>query len=264
MNKIKLIVSDLDGTLLDCHEQLPKNWSIVFQQCQEKGILFSAASGRQLLNMESSFPNDKDKMLFIAENGTCIKYNNEILYKSTLNQTKISNLIKNARTIKNCWAVYCADDRGYIDSKDSHLVEECNKYFSKLEIVDDLLDVKDECCKVAIYKTDGVEGDCLESFKQYSDEFDITVSAHVWLTICNKNESKGNALKLFQEKFNISKEETMVFGDYLNDVSLMDCAYYSYAMENAHPELKKHARFIAPSNNEGGVMQVVEEMLKSQ
>ena len=49
----------------------------------------------------------------------------------------------------------------------------------------------------------------------------------------------------------------MVFGDYLNDLEMMLSGYYSYAMENAHEDLKKVARFRAKSNNDNGVIDVI-------
>lgn len=71
--------------------------------------------------------------------------------------------------------------------------------------------------------------------------------------------NKGIALNKIKEKLNIEHKETMVFGDYLNDYEMMDSAYYSYAMENAHPKLKEKARFIAPKNTKNGVIEVIKK-----
>ena len=54
----------------------------------------------------------------------------------------------------------------------------------------------------------------------------------------------------------------MVFGDYNNDLEMMERSYYSYAMENAHPNVKKAARFITKSNNEAGVEMVLASLLE--
>jgi hydroxymethylpyrimidine pyrophosphatase-like HAD family hydrolase len=52
----------------------------------------------------------------------------------------------------------------------------------------------------------------------------------------------------------------MVFGDYLNDLEMLGKAHYSYAMANAHPDIKKIARFIAKSNDENGVVEILSEI----
>lgn len=64
-----------------------------------------------------------------------------------------------------------------------------------------------------------------------------------------------------QKKFGITREQTMVFGDYLNDLEMMQQAYFSYAMENAHPDVKKVSNFLAKSNEENGVTVVLQQML---
>lgn len=50
-------------------------------------------------------------------------------------------------------------------------------------------------------------------------------------------------------------------GDYLNDLEMMSTAYFSYAMENAHKDLKKVANFEAPSNTKNGVLKVIKEVV---
>lgn len=74
--------------------------------------------------------------------------------------------------------------------------------------------------------------------------------------------NKGIAIKEIQEKLDIKYDETMVFGDYLNDLEMMENAYYSYAMENAHDDLKKISRFSAKKNTEDGVIEKIKEVIK--
>jgi hydroxymethylpyrimidine pyrophosphatase-like HAD family hydrolase len=72
--------------------------------------------------------------------------------------------------------------------------------------------------------------------------------------------SKGMAIRMTQQNLNISYDETMVFGDYLNDYSMMEEAKYSYAMKNAHPQLKEVANFITKEDNDNnGVLETIKE-----
>ena len=75
------------------------------------------------------------------------------------------------------------------------------------------------------------------------------------------NANKGYALKLIQEKYNIAPAETMVFGDYNNDLEMLALAHYSFAMENAHPYVKKVANYSTASNDAFGVEKVLEKLL---
>jgi len=69
-------------------------------------------------------------------------------------------------------------------------------------------------------------------------------------------------MKIIQQTFNIGFEQTMVFGDYLNDLEMMHEGYFSYAMENAHDDIKNASRFVTASNDEDGVMKVLEMIFK--
>ena len=80
--------------------------------------------------------------------------------------------------------------------------------------------------------------------------------------ISRKGADKGAALELIQRKLGISPEETMVFGDQMNDAEMMRQARFSYAVANAVPEIRAMAAFEAPSNQENGVMQVLGKLLE--
>ena len=87
-----------------------------------------------------------------------------------------------------------------------------------------------------------------------------------WLDIYSSNANKGTAIDIIQKKFNISKKETMVFGDYLNDLEMMENAYYSYAMKNGHEKIKEVSNFETDfTNNENGVIETIKKyVLKNE
>ena len=98
-------------------------------------------------------------------------------------------------------------------------------------------------------------------YNDYKEKLQVSVSGQIWLDITDKGVNKGLAINKLQELLNIKHEETMVFGDYLNDLEMMESAYHSYAMENAHDDLKKVARFRAKKNTENGVVEKIKEVL---
>jgi len=92
---------------------------------------------------------------------------------------------------------------------------------------------------------------------KWSKLLQLTISAQVWLDIGRNDIDKGTAIKFLQSDFGLSEAETMAFGNYYNDVSMLQNVYHSYVMENAPDEVKKHGRFIAKSNDENGVIRVI-------
>jgi hydroxymethylpyrimidine pyrophosphatase-like HAD family hydrolase len=90
----------------------------------------------------------------------------------------------------------------------------------------------------------------------------IKISGPNWVDLSHPNANKGFALNALQKHLGVSPEQTMVFGDYFNDLEMMEQAHFSYAMANAHPEIIKKAQYKTLSNSEFGVETVLKELLK--
>ncbi len=91
----------------------------------------------------------------------------------------------------------------------------------------------------------------------------MVVSAKIWLDVMNAEASKGAAIEFLQQSLGFTHEQTMSFGDYLNDLEMLKASYHSYAMDNAHPKLKEIARFGAPSNVDAGVLTIIKQEVLS-
>ena len=258
---VKIIATDMDGTLLDSKKRLPKDFGYVLEKLDEKNVRFIVASGRQYYNLLERFKGIEDKMMFIAENGTFVVYEGKELVVNSLDINLARELIKIGRTIKNSYIILCGKKSAYIESCDERLIEQTQKYYTRYEIVSDLTKIEDDILKVTICDFSGSENNSNKYFDDYRDKAQIAVSGEIWLDITAKGINKGVAIEEIQELLNIKHEETMVFGDYLNDLEMMSSAYHSYAMENAHDDLKKVARFIAKSNDDSGVVHAIKAML---
>ncbi len=101
----------------------------------------------------------------------------------------------------------------------------------------------------------------MQDFEPFRNTHQVAVSGANWLDVMVVQANKGKALRLVQQALGISREQTMVFGDYLNDLEMMDAAAYSFAMTNAHPLPKERARFIAPGNADNGVVRTIKSVL---
>lgn len=73
--------------------------------------------------------------------------------------------------------------------------------------------------------------------------------------------NKATGLKKLLAYFGLTGEDLIAFGDSGNDIPMLDFAKYSYAMENGMALAKEHAKYLAPSNNDNGVLRVLNEYL---
>ena len=138
-------------------------------------------------------------------------------------------------------------------------MEEFKKYYTELQIVDDITKVEDDILKLAVCDFMGSEKNCYTHFKKFENKYKVVVSGKIWLDIMMSDANKGKAVEMIQKKLDISYDETMIFGDYLNDLEMMSTGKYSFAMENAHPLLKAHSNFTAESNNNNGVIKAIKK-----
>jgi len=108
--------------------------------------------------------------------------------------------------------------------------------------------------KLAVYDFGSAEQGAGPALRSLGLEAEIVVSGEHWVDVMRPGVNKGRALIRLQHELKITREQTMAFGDYLNDAEMLDAAGHSYAMSNAHPSIRARARHIAPSNEEAGVI----------
>lgn len=89
----------------------------------------------------------------------------------------------------------------------------------------------------------------------------MVVSGKLWVDIMNIETDKKQGVEALQRVLGVTPAQTAVFGDYLNDLLMLEAGDWSFAMGNAHPDLKAAARYIALSNVEHGVLKVVDRLV---
>ncbi|MGF6907105.1 HAD family hydrolase [Fusobacterium sp. PH5-44] len=256
---IKLIATDMDGTLLNEKGNIDVEFWELEKRLKAEGIYFAVASGRQYDTLLSQFEQIKDRTIFIAENGCNVQYQGKEIYSNTIPMNETRKILNEIYEIDKTEIVVCGKKSAYVSGKNKEFSEELAKYYLALKVVDDIRNIDDDVFKIALCSFSGSESHIFPHLTNIKDEYQVVVSGDSWVDISQKYANKGVAIEKIQERFNISYNETMVFGDYLNDLEMMAAAKYSFAMENAHPQLKKVANFQAKSNREMGVINAIKE-----
>jgi Cof subfamily protein (haloacid dehalogenase superfamily) len=258
---IRLVATDMDGTLLNSKHEIHESFFPVFRKLKEHGIIFVAASGRQYFNLAKALERVKDEVIFAAENGSYVVFQDQEIHIQAIDHETVKELVLIARKIPNTYPIICGKKKAYVESDEPEFINHLKLYFERYEIVKDVTKIEDDqFLKFTLCDLAGSEVNSYPHYKLYEESLQVKVSGPIWLDISHKNANKGKAMEVLQKKFNVSFEQTMVFGDYLNDLEMLGKAHYSYAMANAHPDIKKIARFIAKSNDENGVVEVLSEL----
>lgn len=259
---IKLIVTDIDGTLLDNDKNLPQDFWETEEKLSAKNILFAAASGRQFYNLQELFSPISERCVFIAENGAMVMFRGECLSLTTIKKEHANDVIKLARTIKDTDIILCGIKSAYYENNSGQLLKYASNYYKKITYAEDLTKVEDEFLKIAICDYSGPRTNSYPLFHQMAAFLKVVVSGRRWIDIMNLHTNKGAAVRQIQKKFGIAIDETMVFGDFLNDLEMMQAGTYSYAMLNAEPEIKAASKYTTQySNNENGVLKTIQSII---
>jgi len=256
----------MDGTLLNSKEEASSLFFEQFEKLQELGIHFLAASGRQHDSIAHKLNPIKNQITIAGENGGVVKRNGQVLLLQTIDPKKIIKIIPALRNIKDVFIILCGEHKAFIESTNPKLIEMFQEYYGTHEIVKDLTTVPNQTAilKIALYHPESSEKFIFPEVQKFENDFLLKISGKNWLDISESKSNKGTAVKFLQNKMNITPEETMVFGDYLNDLEMLKAAHFSYAMKNAHPNIIKAANFITENNNDFGVEKVLAKVIESK
>ena len=265
LSKVRLVVSDMDGTLLNSEGQVSDTFITLFKELKEENIQFIAASGRQYYSIVDKLKEIHADIIVIAENGGFAKRNDEELMTVSLPLDKTREMIKLMRDIDDAHIVLCGKKQAYVDSDNEKFLNIFNEYYHKYQIVDDITTIDDdEFFKIAVYSFGGSEQTTYPVVSHLENEVKVKVSGENWLDISSTKADKGNALKHIQEMLGVHSDETMVFGDYNNDLEMLELAHFSYAMANAHPNVTEAANYTTKSNNDLGVEIVLNQLIEAK
>lgn len=263
---IRLIAVDMDGTLLLPDGSVPEGLWPLLERLRDRGIAFAPASGRQLATLQRTFAGVDAELDYIAENGAYVVRGDVEVSSDAVDPSVAAEVVVRVRSLVASGAlraglVLCGKRSAYVEDTDEAFLAEVDKYYARLEVVPDLLEVDDQILKLAIFDVDGGERHTAPAFADLAATHQVVVSGQHWVDIMNPTVNKGVALRALQDALGVTSAQTAAFGDYLNDLELLRAADWSYAMADAHPEVAAVARFRAPSNAQAGVLTVIARLL---
>jgi Cof subfamily protein (haloacid dehalogenase superfamily) len=257
----RIIAVDMDGTLLDAHGTIPAAFRDVMAHAEDTDVVIAPASGRQLRTLQDIFEDFSDAVpeAYIAENGTVVSYQGEIVSTTALPADPVHAIIDAAA--EDFVVVVCRPDAAYIPAGlSAPMLAEIAKYYHSTVETADLHDaVTEDVVKVAVYTPGVAEAEVFPVVDAAAPDVNVVVSGVNWVDVMHPEADKGVALLSLADALGVAHAETVAFGDYLNDYALLQAAGTAWAMDNAHPELKAIADHIAPSNVDHGVVTVLKE-----
>ena len=266
---VRLTASDLDGTLMSPdHMTVSERTKKALSAAHEKGIKIAVSTGRAYKFTKPATDQVPFTDYVICSNGASVFDRNEekFIYSNLISPEVTNNAAELLSSLNVYYNIYM--DGGVYVQKG------CERFFSNgglpIEFIMDFAS-KTTVCDDMTKTVEGKGAELIDVF--YNDEetrktvFDffernglvLTSALSGVVSATAKNSDKGTALKNLCDITGIKAEETMAFGDASNDSTMLAFAGYSFAMENGDDICKSSAKFIAPSNAEDGVAQMIEK-----
>lgn len=267
--KYKMIVSDMDDTLLRDDFTISSETKEIIIKAQEQGIKFVLCTGRP------TFATKKyaEELLLHKFGSYIISYNGAVITDMKTHKEIYKKVIPNGDLIKLsriCNHIHL-DMHTYINDE---IVTAKNNKFTEIDreitgmpirvIESYYKEIKDDVVKIMMLQEPEylrmIESDLK---KIYKDKFSITISKPYFLDFMPLGVNKGNSLAKLADLLNIAPEEIIAIGDSYNDKEMLNYVGMPVCVENAHEEIKKDSKFITASNNEDGVRKVIEKFIFS-
>lgn len=263
----KLIVSDFDGTLIDDNQRVPEKVRNAIAEYVSNGGIFAVCTGRMLRSILPQVRGLGLKGLVVAHQGAVIAdiESGNLIRCENIPYTETAEICSVINDLGYGINAFCGDT----------IYSDIPKNNAGLKLYEKIIGVETtfvesvaehisaqrlDCQKVAAL-VEPSQRDYLyeELLKRLGSRFDVTCSAKVLVEVAKLGINKGDALKFLSGRFGVPLEKTVAIGDNLNDLSMVEVAGVGVAVANGDKKLKEVADFIATTNNDGAVAQIIEK-----
>ena len=271
---IKLIAVDMDGTFLDEKGQFDaKRFEQLMDELDKRGILSVVATGNQISRMKIVFGNLANRLAYVVGNGNHLLVKDQTIYLKNLNAQQLQHFLQYyEKHFDDYHVVISSPEHSYMTKGsyscqnlgDPERLKYYNASFSNVILLDNMLELPHEKInKSTMQLPMALFESVIQDFRKEFPDLVPMASGFGAIDVVLPGVDKALGIKELMALKGISADQVMTFGDGDNDISMLRLAKYSYAMENASKTVKAAANFIAPSNANSGVFQVIEQYLES-
>ncbi|MBR2672755.1 MAG: HAD family phosphatase [Oscillospiraceae bacterium] len=252
----KLLLFDLDGTLLTTDKRITVRSREAIRRAQDAGYIYGVCTSRAAA-VANVFVEDFMPDIMIASGGAVIIDRGRSVYENSFTADQTNYVLKVCRDIAG------EDTKLTIDTAFGHrsnfpfthpVFSNWPDVYSDLSRWDD-----DTCLKVCVEITD--EGEAAEIASKLTDYDMVRFVGEDWYKISVKDATKENAILWLCGHLGMDKKDMIAFGDDLIDIGMLKLCGTGVAMENALPEVKEAADIIIGSNDNDGIADYIEEYL---
>lgn len=257
---IKLIASDLDGTLLYGRDNtVSEEMFTMIREMKKRGIIFAAASGRQYTNVKKLFAPVWQDMAFICENGASVFYEGKLLAEQVVPKEELLKLVYMIDADERTEVALSSSTTTYVRPKNEDYAKMLEEFGNHVCRVKEWADVTEPCVKLAWFEEGGADQRLAYWQERIEPPAKVVTSGAQWLDILYPNSHKGVGIRVLQDYFRLRRDEMAAFGDNYNDTEMLEAVGYSFAMDNGKEGILKMCKY-----NTDSVEKTVKQILDGE
>lgn len=239
---IKLIASDIDGTLLQNGEtEISPRFFREAERLMKQGVAVCAASGRQYKSLRHLFAPLADRMYFLCENGAVVYMPGEppkLLSKTVIDRALSLELCRDILEIPGCELLISGANMSYLCPKTESYLDHI-RYFvgNNVTVLDSPQEMPEDFVKISAYYLPGAERLEPMLIPKWGKRLGAAIAGKCWLDFTLADKATG--IRALYSALNVTAEETMAFGDNYNDVPMLDAVGHPYIMASAAESLRQ-------------------------
>ncbi|MCQ2549392.1 MAG: Cof-type HAD-IIB family hydrolase [Lachnospiraceae bacterium] len=265
LSHIKMVVTDIDGTLMEeGQSDLPKEYFTQIQRLEKKGILFVPATGRSYDSAHKVFLPILDKIMFISDNGARVMKAGKTWSTNPIPYPLMLEMLQDVEAMPEFEAFASGPNIGYCTAGNEAFIQLLRVNYQlnviPLEHISETLP-EGEYFNISVYHPRdiqvGMENGYYDKWHAHN-QVDAIRSGKLWMNMVKRGVDKGSALKAIMDKMDLKPEQVLVFGDNTNDMGMLSLVENSVAIGNAREEVKKCCKYVAKSCKENGVLEFLQ------
>ena len=258
---IKLIASDMDGTLLDGEGNVPPETFDLIRRLNAAGIGFVASSGRRFDKLQEMFAPVANQMDFVASNGAQVIVAGKLVDREVFSHAAL-------RRLKGVVDLFDSLHLAIFDRKITYLLDDEARFERELDKnlpnpvrALELPDPNTSIIKASIYCDEAIMDMAYILERELGNDFVFAPSGRKWIDIMQRGVSKATGIRQVMEAHDVAPSEVMAFGDAMNDYEILRMVGTSVAMGNARSAIKEIATKVIGTNTEHAVQREIAALL---
>jgi Cof subfamily protein (haloacid dehalogenase superfamily) len=264
MGRIKMVAVDMDGTFCRSDHSFDEvRFRRILDRMDAVGCRFVVASGNQYFQLRDFFVGYDERLAFVAENGAYVKDRDELLFAGEIDRATVEATLGWIDAWPDVANVMSCLDCAYVERgrASERFFEIMGTYYHRLAWADSLRAVDEPVLKFALAVPEAETYAYLDRIKaSLSGGLEPTTSGHGAIDLIVPGCHKASGLARLAERWGVDPADAIAFGDGGNDVEMLRYVGCGYAMANASDELRAVADATCPSNDEDGVLEVLDSL----